>query len=514
MDNKEFEIYLQSNSIKLIEGGKTEMGTYVFIPIQRLDSTANRLNSTWIRAEFIIVNEAREATEAQTDIDKWKKLSIHNDQYLIVNVKPDGWRIYNFEGEFIGNQNAIAKILGDKAIKNNLSELSDSLANHDLYLRAMRTKPFLLLAGISGTGKSRIVKEMAFTSCPPSLAADPVSPGNYCMVEVKPNWHDSTELLGYESVIGGDHYVVTPFINFLIKAWHNPDHPFFVCLDEMNLAPVEQYFAEFLSVLESRKLIDGVIMSEPLIKQELTSKYISNFIDTYRGQKEEKKSIQYNGMATSDDAEEYRTSVFSDIAKYGLRLPPNLIIVGTVNMDETTYQFSRKVIDRAMTIEMNEVDFDSMFDETADTLKYRGDDFADSSNYLPKFTAAKDALAVLDEADIKLLKGKMNDTLKALDDVLKSTPFRIAYRVQNELILYYTALRQEQPDADGETLLATAIDDILMMKVLPRIQGDEENLTEPLTALHAFCAPYQRAQEKVEEMQSRLKHNHFTSFWP
>lgn len=72
------------------------------------------------------------------------------------------------------------------------------------YLRAMRTKPFLLLAGISGTGKSRIVKQMAFDSCPidAQLREDPTSPGNYCLVEVKPNWHDSTELLGYESKIG------------------------------------------------------------------------------------------------------------------------------------------------------------------------------------------------------------------------------------------------------------------------------------------------------------------------
>lgn len=137
-------------------------------------------------------------------------------------------------------------------IKHNKGErLSVASATTDLdksYLRAMRTKPFLLLAGISGTGKSRIVKQMAFDSCPDNvvLRSDLTSPGNYCLIEVKPNWHDSTELLGYESKIGGAHYQLTPFVKFLAKALLHPETPFFVCLDEMNLAPVEQYFAEFL----------------------------------------------------------------------------------------------------------------------------------------------------------------------------------------------------------------------------------------------------------------------------
>lgn len=157
-----------------------------------------------------------------------------------------------------------------------LSTAEDNAALSTSYLTAMRTKPFLLLAGISGTGKSRIVKQMAFESCPdiPTLRSDKTAPGNYELIEVKPNWHDSSELLGYESEIGGPHYVVTPFVRFLVKTMRYPDVPFFVCMDEMNLAPVEQYFAEFLSVLESRKLLsDGTITSEPLIKADIFSKY-------------------------------------------------------------------------------------------------------------------------------------------------------------------------------------------------------------------------------------------------
>lgn len=123
------------------------------------------------------------------------------------------------------------------------------------YLSALKTKPFMLLAGISGTGKSRIVREFAFKSCPDYLRdKDGTTPGNYCMIEVKPNWHDSTELLGYWSNIN-KRYMFTKFVKFLVKAKMFPEVPFFVCLDEMNLAPVEQYFAEFLSVLETRRLI-------------------------------------------------------------------------------------------------------------------------------------------------------------------------------------------------------------------------------------------------------------------
>jgi len=121
------------------------------------------------------------------------------------------------------------------------------------YLTAIRTKPFLLLAGISGTGKSRIVRELAFKSCPKYLQdKDGTTPGNYCMIEVKPNWHDSTELLGYYSNLSKS-YQFKKFVKFLVKAKLNPEVPFFVCMDEMNLAPVEHYFAEILSIIETRK---------------------------------------------------------------------------------------------------------------------------------------------------------------------------------------------------------------------------------------------------------------------
>ena len=213
-----------------------------------------------------------------------------------------------------------------------------SLVTKELYpffrpfITAIKSKPFLLLAGISGTGKSRIVRELAFMTCPEYLQdKDGTTPGNYCMIEVKPNWHDSTELLGYYSSFNGGGYRFTKFDRFVVKAWLNPDVPFFVCLDEMNLAPVEQYFAEFLSVLETRSRDkDGNVVTGALVDKQYF--------------KDDTKMKEDLGL---DGADDWTIKVRSDLVNKGLTLPPNLIIIGTVNMDDTTYQFSRKVIDRA-----------------------------------------------------------------------------------------------------------------------------------------------------------------------
>lgn len=370
------------------------------------------------------------------------------------------------------------------------------------YLTAMRTKPFLLLAGISGTGKSRIVKQMAFESCPdiPALRSDKTAPGNYELIEVKPNWHDSSELLGYESEIGGPHYVVTPFVRFLVKSMRYPDVPFFVCMDEMNLAPVEQYFAEFLSVLESRKLLpDGTITSEPLIKADIFSKYAD----------------QLHRDLDITDTETYK-AVYDRLKNDGLRLPSNLIVVGTVNMDETTHQFSRKVIDRAMTIEMNIEDAETPFKnffEGGDALHYY-DNPQPKELFLPKVVQASEALSILSAEDAAYLKENVPGLLHSLNSALNGTPFKIAYRVQNELILYFFSLREENPDEAAEALLAQAMDAILMMKVLPRIEGDEDLLDKPLNALAQFTENYPQASRKIAEMQERLPQAHFTCFWP
>lgn len=384
-------------------------------------------------------------------------------------------------------------------------------------LVSLRTKPFLLLAGISGTGKSRIVKEMAYASCPDEddLRKDDVAPGNYLLMEVKPNWHDSTELLGYESTIKGN-YVLTPFVKFLYKAMKYPNVPFFVCLDEMNLAPVEQYFAEFLSILESRKLMeDGeTILSEPLIKADIFKKYPKLALELSGKHVTEKPQNNSRYMLTSSK-EEYipMEDEYRELQEKGLRISQNVLVIGTVNMDETTHQFSRKVIDRAMTIEMNEVKFDAFFDSN-DELGYT-DEPLGKEYFLPKYTSAKNALESIPE-DAEWIKKEVPNLLEQLNKALDDTPFKVAYRVQNELVLYFVSLREEAENKDltTEELLNKAMDGILMMKVLPRIEGDRDLLEKPLKRLTDYVKNYTSASAKIEEMQKRLDNSHFTSFWP
>lgn len=428
---------------------------------------------------------------------------IADHSYITFLKEDDGSITLRFTTESLNTSNQTNSIITKRTgLTKTISTAEDNATNYEDLLTAMRTKPFLLLAGISGTGKSRIVKQMAFESCPdiPALRSDKTAPGNYELIEVKPNWHDSSELLGYESEIGGQHYVVTPFVRFLVKAMRYPDVPFFVCMDEMNLAPVEQYFAEFLSVLESRKLLsDGAITSEPLIKADIFSKYAD----------------QLHRDLDITDTETYK-AVYDRLKNDGLRLPSNLIVVGTVNMDETTHQFSRKVIDRAMTIEMNIEDAETPFKnffEGGDALHYY-DNPQPKELFLPKVVQASEALSILSAEDASYLKENVPGLLHSLNSALNGTPFKIAYRVQNELLLYFFSLREENPDEAAEALLAQAMDAILMMKVLPRIEGDEDLLDKPLKALAQFTENYPQASRKIAEMQERLPQAHFTCFWP
>ena len=404
----------------------------------------------------------------------------------------------------------------------------DATLNKDVvsYLSAIRTKPFLLLAGISGTGKSRIVKEMAYASCPDEgdLREDKTSPGNYCLVEVKPNWNDSTELLGYESVLDGGNYYLTKFVKFLIKAMQHENVPFFVCLDEMNLAAVELYFAEFLSILESRKDVDGTIKSEPLIPAAIFNKYDNKlFKELFPSKEKQEKDTSYT--IVDEELAPYSNATYEILREEGLRIPRNLIVVGTVNMDDTTYQFSRKVIDRAMTIEMNEVNLNDMFDiEKPDALSYREDvvdkgwffaPFAQSNNALQQMNGEHELLAKKIKATIGQTDADGKTTPDSLEAILGKTPFRIAYRVVNELILHFYALRWENQEAEFEELYNKALDNILMMKVLPRIEGNEDLVKEPLAQLDTWTAgAYPKANDKIVEMRERLECSHFTSFWP
>lgn len=356
----------------------------------------------------------------------------------------------------------------------------ESTAEDQLMLRilaSLRTKPFVILAGHSGTGKSRMVKKLAYMTCRDNALHEGSDPGNYCMIEVKPNWHDSTELLGYFSSFGGDHYVKKQLIDFIMKAYAYPNVPFFVCLDEMNLAPVEQYFAEFLSALEdihedTDKMtaflaLDAAYKPESPSAAEEVIKYSSA---------ELVKAIDYK-----DDPMllEPKYPISRDWVKtHGLTIPKNLFVVGTVNMDESTNQFSRKVLDRAFTIEMTDACFEDFGDSTKDPT--------------PTFVTETDtdhdlidALLTGKKQSDKPLTKKVNpadpngqlENMNALKEILAGTPFVVAYRFANEYALYEQALNKlDEKDAAGNSKAAEnakrAFDEVVLMKLLPRIAGE------------------------------------------
>ena len=375
------------------------------------------------------------------------------------------------------------------------------------YITAIKSKPFLLLAGISGTGKSRIVRELA-RACwdEGSEEYKAQKPKNFEMVQVKPNWHDSSELIGYVSRVSGKPvFVAGDFLKFVAKAWENPEVPYFLCLDEMNLAPVEQYFAEYLSVVESRKCQkDGTITTDPILEKSKE--------DWYR-------------VLTAEltDDEDIRTRFLNE----GICIPQNLIVVGTVNMDETTFSFSRKVLDRAMTIEMNEVDLYGGLDS-----QYEKIGKLEAGNLIGMAVEGVDVYQ--DNKDVCDMALKY---LEAVNTELEGTPFKVAYRTRNEFLLYVVNNLPYNKDKDGNDLeqnfvIARALDEITSMKILSRIEGDETKIGKLLDKLSTTIGEqlkvvsekeysakkddgekfYSVSLAKLEEMKKRLEGG-YTSFW-
>jgi len=347
----------------------------------------------------------------------------------------------------------------------------------------IKTKPFILLAGISGTGKTRLVKEIAYLFCPKELQ-NQQSPGNYQLIKVKPNWHDSSELIGYESRINEPQYIITDYIRFIAKAWMFPNIPFFLCLDEMNLAPVEQYFAEYLSILETRVFKDNKLISEPFISSSIFNKY--------------------NSESFWKDLDVKDAKIQNQCKEIGLTLPNNLIVMGTVNMDETTFSFSRKVLDRAMTIEINDIDLSKGLDESANIWKYPTTPF-DSDLIIPKFTHGYQVAK-----HIENYKESIISYLNRVNIVLDNTPFKIAFRVRDEFFLFTYNYSQNHKDMN----LTSILDTMTYMKILPRIEGDEDK-TDVFDDLIALFDEFKliKSSSKASFMKQMREKNHYTSFW-
>ena len=344
-------------------------------------------------------------------------------------------------------------------------------------LAALRAKPFVILAGHSGTGKSRYVKKLAYMTCNmDELRNENQLPGNYLLLQVKPNWHDSTELLGFRNALDGNRYQKTKLIEFLFRAYQFKDTPFFLCLDEMNLAPVEQYFAEFLSSMES---------SEPVPLNDITVEDDNLF----------------------DLGCEWKAA-YDYLAVNGFSIPKNLFIVGTVNMDETTNQFSRKVLDRAFTIEMTDVDFKNYGHVTppsyADTIEEE------------KIQALLNGEKFVDKLDAEDVAE--NAPLVKVQKALEPTAFAVAYRFANEYTLLKRAIACFDKDS---TMKLDALDQAVLMKILPRVAGekdyiekvygknDNEGLRNALEGKSVSLKKIAEIMKRANDMNAQ-----YITFWP
>lgn len=319
----------------------------------------------------------------------------------------------------------------------------------NLYL-SLRTKPFVIISGISGTGKTKIVQLFA-----ESIGATEEN-GQFKLIPVRPDWSDSSELLGYTDIKG--EFNRGPLTEMVEQALQNPKLPYFVLLDEMNLARVEYYFSDILSVMESRKKEEGQITSSTLITIEGRS----------------------------------------------LTLPGNLYIIGTVNMDETTHPFSKKVLDRANTIEFNEIDlmnFRSMYNQDPVEPIRVSNDVLESS-YIHLIDAFPNNEVLIKE---------VSKELEAINDILKPIHAQVGYRVRDEICFYMI-----HNDEAGLLLSREdAMDFCIMQKILPRIGGTEGVVRPVLEKLKEVLPEnkYPRCSEKIAEMIRRADSDGFTSFW-
>ncbi len=296
---------------------------------------------------------------------------------------------------------------------------------------------------------------------------------NWLFISVRPDWRDSKALLGYFNPLTGT-YQWTPFLRFLLQAVHsyreNHRLVWFVILDEMNLARVEYYFGDLLSVLESGRDADGWTL-EPL-------------------------RCAYPG-----DAE-------GDLPPKEIFLPPNLYIVGTINVDETTHAISPKVLDRAFTLELTEADFTAYLSNESEGSPKIGDDirwallnnFSRQGRFL-----RRDKKAI--QAFVKRHPW-IRTWLERLNHALRPYELHFGYRAFDEIVDFLISA-----DENGlfESLggLETAFDAAVLMKVLPKFHGSRGRLEAPLKQVLAWCVdPANPALAQVEDAIQQALSDH------
>jgi len=343
---------------------------------------------------------------------------------------------------------------------------------------ALMTSPLVILAGLSGTGKSWV----------PRLFAQLIG-AEFTATSVQPQWSDNADLFGYTPSLNPNIFIEGHFTRALRAAVITPDKPAIVLLDEMNLAAVEHYFSDFLSVIETRRREDGAIITDRL-------------------------PLDLPQPGDSDAYQNLRN----------LRLPFNARVVGTANMDETTRSFSPKVIDRAFVIEFDDVDLTSFPYYTQEEINI---------DHLP--VLAQRLVDANSPVSIREVYAKSEPffnwiavLLEDIRQILRPAGISLGYRARDAILLY---MWHWQNDHLLSILAADAAFDLcVLQKVLPKVAGVDEALHTALEDLHDWLrekrenesdaspeaiplGPFERSAEKVERMLQRLEIESATTYW-
>ncbi len=303
---------------------------------------------------------------------------------------------------------------------------------------------------------------------------------NFLFLPIKPDFKDSKSLLGYYNPLKKD-YHSTALLDFILKASRNylengkNADPFFVLFDEMNLAGVEYYFADFLSVLETGKFISE--------NKAVENDSFLEYIDYFEGNLTD-ENYKFTSQSIKLHNEE-NINIPKEIF-----LPPNLYFIGTVNIDETTYMFSPKVLDRAFTIEFDVGNFteyleflkehktEEIDNELKNTLK---EDFINNGDFATiNKEKIKEFLEKSSETHIIELNGKSKKIEEFLDDLnslLKRYNLHFGYRVFDEIIMFLYNSKNSIMNIDDTN---EALDLAIKMKILPKFNGTRQKLEKSI----------------------------------
>ena len=335
------------------------------------------------------------------------------------------------------------------------------------FFSSLLSKPFAILTGLAGSGKTQLAMRLGEW-----FGTDEHGRHRHVVVPVRPDWTGPESIFGYEDALrksasGAPVWFVPEAFEFVLRAADDPEHPYLLILDEMNLAHVERYFSDFLSGVESRRPV------LPDLVFDQTS----------------------------------RQWVLRDEVAQRQPLPRNLFVVGTVNVDETTYMFSPKVLDRASTFE---------FRVTSDEL--------DAQLERPTAAPAGEdqrvrAFASLAESDDwqrehpHPARDQIVSALREAHTILGAANQEFGHRTLYE-ILRFCAFFAATGAVDGDT----ALDLAMMQKILPKVHGSRRRVEPVLTALDALAVgagPRPRlpiAHHKIVRMIESVRANQFVSF--